>query len=214
MLYLAWFCFCRTVILRVADLPVDFFYLDKRWLLCFFPHLCIYFPSNWWGLEKPSCSQPHRLCSQMLQLPLVAEVPAPTEQAHHQGSTETRTIWAMFLILCCPVSCFPHSRPFMSSHWVEWAQKPRSVNATYGLLWWEWFGFIFLHSWLIFSLWVASFPYLGHQAYSHHWSLIRKAPFSVSKAPVPSPPSLTPGWSFCPSVWLQGLLLPTLYSFW
>lgn len=62
-----------------------------------------------------------------------------------------------------------------------------------------------LHLWFIFCLQVASSPgitspFLGHQCYPFHVCLVRKTWFSVSKAPVPSPPSLTP---HC-SLWVAG----------
>jgi len=69
-----------------------------------------------------------------------------------------------------------------------------------------------LHLWLIFCLQVASSPgitspFLGHQCYLFHVCLVRKTWFSVSKAPVPSPPFLTPHCSFWPSGWLGRQLL-------
>lgn len=77
------------------------------------------------------------------QVPLAAEVSTHAYQAHNQDFTETRKTWAVFLTPFCRMSCFPHSRPFLRVHRIKWAQKPRSVNAIYMLLWWEWFGFIF-----------------------------------------------------------------------
>ena len=143
-----------------------------------------------------------------------------------------RKIWAMFRIPFCPMTCFPLSWTFSSAHRVEWALKPGSLNAIYTLLWWEWFGFIFhcassteswsvlflvqtdfnLHLWCIVCLQLASSPgitspFLGHQGYPFHVCLVRKIWFSVSKAPVPGPPSLTPHCSFWPSGWLGRQLL-------